>query len=416
MSAISALKLLTRLKNRRIHLGVTGSIACYKTLDLLRALLACGIHVSATLTPAARHFVTPLLFEALGAMPVYTDMFAEQGTPFAHLEPGQHAAAFFIIPASADILSRLATGSAPDMLSAQLLAFSGPVLAAPAMNPRMWKHPAVQANVALLKQRGVTIVSPESGNMACGDQGEGRLASTTQLLLFALRALSAQDMRKDSVLVTLGPTREPWDGVRFWSNPSTGTMGTCLALAAWLRGAKVFAVTGPGVPDELLPRDLPGLVRIDVTTAADMYEQACGLWKDCGLGFFSAAVADFSPVPYGKEKFKKDKGQEGFSIRFTPNKDILAALSEHRQPGQKVLGFAAETAASGKELLELARAKRQRKNADVLAANRVGTRGAGFAGDTNSMTVIDASGREEVWPEQSKADVAWDLCTWLLHA
>ena len=398
-----------RFAGKRLHLGVCGSIACYKALDLLPALHALDIHVSVTLTDGARRFVTPLLFEALGAMPVYGRMF-EGDEVFDHLEPGQRAQAMLVAPASADALSRLATGAASDMLSAQALAFDGPLVVAPAMNPRMWRHPATQDNVATLRRRGAEIVVPGCGGTACGDTGQGRLAPVEDLFLAALRALSPQDMAGRRVMLTMGPTREKWDGVRYWTNPSSGTMGAALATSAWLRGAEVTAVCGPGCPD--LPA---GVERIGVGSAREMFEAASDCWPRMDMGLFCAAVADFSPEPLGPQKFKKEGQQDGFSIRFTANPDILRTLSHQRREGQKVLGFAAETTPDMDSLLELARGKRARKDADLLAGNRVNSGDSGFGAATNSMAVVDRTGHEEIWPNQSKADVAWDLCSWLLR-
>ncbi len=413
MDATDLLRGLTRLHNARLHLGVAGSIACYKSCDLLRHLLAMGIHVSATLTPGARQFVSPLLFSALGAMPVYTELFADT-EPFAHLEPGQNCQALLVCPASASLMARMAQGQASDMLSAQILAFPGPVAIAPAMNTNMWQNMATRDNAAVLERRNVTIIQPDAGELACGTQGQGRLAAMPELLPHALKLLSEQDMAKETVLVTMGPTREPWDGVRFWSNPSTGIMGASLALCSWIRGARVHAIAGPGITKALLP-PLPGLELHSVTTAGEMYEATASLWDSASLGFFSAAVADFSPVPYGREKFKKAGSPDGFTVAFTPNKDILKAMSSRRREGQKLLGFAAETAPDMQALMELARIKRAGKGIDVLAANMVNTRDTGFGAATNAMAVTDKNGREEIWPLMSKADVAWDLCTWLLH-
>lgn len=404
----------TLFAGRRLHLGICGSVACYKMADVLRALLKMGLYVSVTLTDGARQFVTPGLFEALGAMPVFTnhapgqDSFGEEA--FAHLEPGQRAEAMLIAPASADALARLAGGRACDMLSAQALAFEGPLLIAPAMNPRMWAHAATQENTATLRRRGARILAPGNGGTACGEQGQGRLVSFDALLLACLQALSPQDMAGLHVMVTLGPTREPWDGVRFWSNPSSGRMGAALATAAWLRGATVAAVCGPGCPP--LP---DGVQRHDVRTAREMFDAAQALWPEMDLGAFSAAVADFSPVPYGEAKFKKEGASEGFSVSFTANPDILRTLSHGRREGQKVLGFAAETAPDMEALMALVRGKRQRKQADLLAGNAVNAPGCGFGTDSNSMAVLDKNGREDIWASQSKADVAWKLWSWLLR-
>lgn len=402
----------TRYERKRLHLGVCGSVACYKAADLLRAWTGMGMHVSATLTPGARRFVAPLLFESLGAAPVYEDMFSAGQDVFSHLEPGQHAQAMVVAPASADALFRLAHGAAGDMLAAQALAFDGPLVVAPAMNPRMWANPATQANIDILRQFGARIVVPACGGTACGEQGEGRLAPLHDIFLTALRALSPQDMAGKRVMVTLGPTREAWDGVRFWSNPSSGLMGAALAVAAWLRGAEVTVVCGPGIRTRL-PREI---ARHDVVSARDMFQAAADLWPGMDMGMFTAAVADFSPQPFGPRKFKKADAPDGLTVAFTPNPDILRTLSEGRKSGQKVLGFAAETAADMQALLPLAHAKLKGKKADVLAANRVNSTDSGFGAVTNSMAVVDAAGHEEIWPNQSKADVAWELCSWLLRS
>lgn len=406
----NSLRLLTRLKNKRLHLGVTGSVACYKTAELLRLLLSCGIHVSATLTPSARRFISPLLFESLGAFPVYTDMFEDRDATFGHLEPGQNADALFVVPATANTLAAMAAGLAGEMLHAQILAFSGPVLAAPAMNPRMWMNPATQANCTALASRGVTLVTPDSGSMACGDTGQGRLAPVSVLFLYALQALAPQDMIGQKVLVTLGPTREPWDGVRFWSNPSSGTMGACLAFAAWMRGAEVTAVTGSSVSRDLLPSGIPYLSRVDCGTASEMYDAAAAAWPDCSMGFFSAAVADFSPVPPvqgGDKKFKKSDAPDGFDVHFAPNPDILKTLAADRRPDQKVVGFAAES----QNLEDSVRGKLVSKKADMVVGNLLQD---GFGTADNTVFVADASGREERWAHLSKTDVAWRLLSWLL--
>lgn len=400
----------THFAHARLHLGVCGSVACYRALDMLRAWRDLDIHVSATLTAGAQRFITPLLFRSLGAMPVYESLFAPEQDVFAHLEPGAHSAVMVVAPASADALSRLAQGAASDMLSAQALAFTGPLVIAPAMNPRMWAHAATKANVELLRQRGAVIVVPDTGGTACGEQGQGRLAPLTDIFYAALHALSPHDMAGKRVLVTLGPTREPWDAVRFWSNPSSGRMGAALAVCAFLRGAEVTAVVGPGVAFPLPP----AITRYDVQTARDMFTCAEELWPSMDVGMFTAAVADFSPLPVGPEKFKKAQAPEGFRVDFTPNPDILATLARQRRPDQKVLAFAAETTDSMESLCALARSKLLAKQADLLAANRINAPDSAFGSETNTMAVVDASGRSAIWPTRSKADVAWELCSWLL--
>lgn len=393
------------LKSRRLHLGVCGSVAAYKAAELVRGLQKAGIQVSVTLTASAQRFITPLTFASLGAEPVYSDLFGhDDGTEFAHLLPGQTAHAMLIAPATATTLARLACGLADDMLSAQALAFPGPLLVAPAMNPHMWSNPATQQNIRTLEERGVLVVRPSSGRVACGDTGEGKLAPLEAIAFAAARALAPQDMKGKKVMLTLGPTREQWDGVRVWTNLSTGRMGAALACAAYLRGADVHAVAGPGVP--ALPA---GIRRYDVAGAREMYTAAERHFNGADIGIFTAAVADFYPEPFGAAKFKKQGKEDGFSVRFLPNPDILATLAATAAPHQKILGFAAET----DNMEENARAKRERKKAHLLAGNRIGCDDSGFAANTNRMFVCDGNGREEHWPIMSKADVAWRLLDWL---
>ena len=395
-----------RFTGKRLHLGVCGSIACYKALDLLRALHALDIHVSVTLTDGARRFVTPLLFEALGAMPVYGRMF-EGDEVFDHLEPGQRAQAMLVAPASADALSRLATGAASDMLSAQALAFDGPLVVAPAMNPRMWRNPATQANVDILRERGFIFVGPDSGVVACHDEGQGRLADLRMIYLAGLKALTPQDMEGRTVMLTLGPTRETWDDVRFWTNGSTGVMGASIAVAAWLRGAEVHAVCGP--VDVWMPEDA-AFHRHDVTSASQMLDKARELWPSADVGVFTAAVADFRPEPHGPGKFKKDRAGEGFSLSFLPNADILRTLAEERSEGQVIVGFAAESVPDMDALGLAVHHKLAVKGADMIVGNRIFD---GFGRAANRVYVADSQGRDEVWPDMPKPQVAWKILDWI---
>ncbi len=401
----SALYPFSTLQNKRLHLGVCGSVAAYKAVELMRLLQKVEISVGITLTEAAMRFIAPLTFEALGASKVHTLMFGpDEDALFGHLQPGQTAQAFMVAPCSADALARFAAGLAHDMLAAQVLAFDGPVVLAPAMNPRMWQHQATQENVAQLKRRGVAFVEPGRGLVACGESGQGRLADLPELVFAAAKALVPQDFSGKTILLTLGPTHEAWDSVRVWTNRSTGLMGASLAQAAYLRGAKVHALAGPGVPR--LPTEVE---RHDVNSAKDMFAKAKELWPQADMGIFSAAVADFSPEPFTGGKFKKADATSGLDIHFSPNPDILADLAEKRRPEQKVLAFAAET----DNLREQCRDKLRRKKAHILAGNFVGTPGEGFAAATNRMFVCDHTGREEQWPVMSKADVAWRLLNWL---
>ena len=305
----------TGYMGRRIHLGVTGSIAAYKSLGLLRRLLATGASVGVTLTAAAAQFVTPLSFAALGADPVRSDMFAPEAAQFAHLGPAQAAHVLAVVPATADILARLAHGLADDLLSCQALAFEGPIVVAPAMNPRLWRAAATQANWQTLLARGVVAVPPDCGEMACGESGQGRLAGEDAIFTAILKTLTPQDLAGKRVLVSLGPTREYFDAARFWSNPSTGRMGACLALAAWLRGAAVTVVSGP--VSWWFPADV---TVVPVTSAAQMYAACLDAWPVSDVAVMAAAVADFSPVPHpGGGKFKKDAAADGPPPGFYPH-------------------------------------------------------------------------------------------------
>lgn len=393
------------LRGRRLHLGVCGSVAAYKSASLMRLLQKAGISVNVTLTQAATQFITPLTFEALGAEYVYTRMFGQDdGQSFAHLVPGQCAHAFMVAPCSADALARIAGGFANEILCAQILAFDGPIILAPAMNPRMWNNKSTQNNLSILKNRGISILEPSQGQVACGDTGQGKLADVGQMCIEAAKALLPQDMSGKQVLLTLGPTQELWDGVRIWTNLSSGLMGASLAQAAYLRGATVHAVAGPGVPE--MPHDI---VRHDVRSAAEMFSAADALWSTVDFGIFTAAVADFYPEPH-HGKFKKHTSADGMSIRFLSNPDILATLSAKAKAHQKILAFAAET----DNIEEQSRQKLIRKKAHLLAGNLVGRPTSGFAVSTNQMFVCDHTGREEHWPCLSKADVAWRLLDWLL--
>lgn len=391
------------LAGLRIHLGVCGSVAAFKALELCRMFQACDLACGATLTDSAHRFVTDLNFTALGCDPVCTGMFAPESDIYAHLYPGQAADAFVIAPATAATLAKLAHGMADDMLSCQCLAFSKPLILAPAMNTRMWENPATQQNLAILRDRGHIIVEPGSGSLACGDEGQGRLADLQSLFLYTLRSLAPQDLAGKRIMITLGPTREQWDAVRFWSNPSSGRMGAALAISAWLRGADVHAIKGP------IGFELPFFLHSTrVKSAAEMHQACDELWPDMDMGCFTAAVADFAPEPFGKEKFKKKTSQQGLDIHFTPTQDILADMSSKRKPGQLLIGFAAET----QDLVENASAKLKKKNLDMVVANPVNEQSSGFGFTTNRVTIIDRHERKEQWDLLPKTEVAWRIWDW----
>jgi phosphopantothenoylcysteine decarboxylase/phosphopantothenate--cysteine ligase len=271
------------------------------------------------------------------------------------------------------------------------------------MNPRMWNNVATRENCSTLVRRGHHVLRPDQGRVACGDEGEGKLPDLRLIYLHCLKALSPGDLSGKKVMLTLGPTREPWDAVRFWSNHSTGRMGAALAVCAWLRGAEVYAVCGPLVP--WLPASIH---RLDAVTAGDMLLQAEKLWPDMDIGIFTAAVADFAPESLGNRKFKKS-GQETFSISFFPNPDILCRLGKAKKPGQTIIGFAAES----EQLEENARRKLASKNADLMVANLIGVEGSGFSGPCNTALILDRKGKTESLPTMPKPELAWRILDWL---
>ncbi|WP_428563372.1 MAG: bifunctional phosphopantothenoylcysteine decarboxylase/phosphopantothenate--cysteine ligase CoaBC [Solidesulfovibrio sp. DCME] len=391
----------TGYHGRRVHFGVTGSIAAFKTLSLMRRILASGASVGITLTEAATRFVTPLSFEALGADPVQYDMFAPEAAHFAHLAPAQAADVYAVVPATANTLAKLAHGLADDLLSCQVLAFEGPLLLAPAMNPRLWRAAATQANWNTLVSRGAVGIAPDCGEMACGESGQGRLAEDNAIVTAILKALTSQDMAGKRVLVSLGPTREYFDAARFWSNPSTGLMGACLAMAAWLRGAAVTVVSGP--VSWWFPADIPV---VSVTSAAQMYEACLEVWPQSDMGVMTAAVADFSPLPHpGGGKFKKETANGQSPLVFLPTRDILQAMGEAKRAGQILVGFCAET----DDLAANAQGKLTRKHCDVIVANPIGRPESGFASPRNEAMIFSATGRQETWESLAKTEMAWKI-------
>ena len=359
------------------------------------------------MTRSAARFVTPLSFESLGADPVYHDMFVTGESVYAHLEPGQQTDVLVICPATANTLAKMAHGLADDMLSCQSLSFPGPVVVAPSMNPKLWNASATRANWDTLMSRGVIGVGPKQGNVACGDTGPGRLAPVEDIFLETLRALSPKDMLGTRVLITLGPTREFFDRVRFWSNPSSGKMGAAVAVAAWLRGAEVHVVHGPtqcSFPD--------GIHRTPVVSAGEMFTACMDLWPDMDTGGFTAAVADFSPTPYTGGKLKKEDTRDGLHIDFTPNPDILYTAGQRKKQGQRLIGFAAEAG----DLLPAAQGKLTRKNLDLIVANRIDQEGTGFAGSTNSVLLLDPSGASRELTHLPKTEIAWRIWDWISGA
>ncbi len=381
---------------RRILLGVTGSIAAYKAVEVVRELVKREAEVQVVMTEAATRFVAPLTFETLSRQPVLLDMFTlAYGSQIGHIEATARADLFVIAPATANTIAKLTHGLADDFLSNIYLASRCPILLAPAMDSDMYQHGAVQENLARLRDRGVHIVGPASGELASGLVGPGRLVEP-QEIVEAIEGLlaSSRNLAGEVVLVTAGPTREPLDPVRFLSNRSSGKMGYAIAEAAAFRGARVVLVSGPtALPS---PR---GVELIQVETAQEMHDAVLTSLEAATVVIKAAAVADYRPKHVAQRKIKKDETVPEVTLEATP--DILAEIGK-RKGRRVVVGFAAET----DELVQNARKKLQRKNLDLVVANDVSQRGAGFDSDTNVVKILDAQGGVEELSLQTKRSVA----------
>ena len=392
-------------QNRTVVLCVGGGIAAYKACELARLVVKGGGTVRVAMTPAATRFVTPLTFQALSGAPVVTDLFdpATELT-YGHLALARMADVMVVAPATADLLARIRTGMADDAVATTVLAATCPVLLAPAMNTRMWRNPVTQENMAALRGRGMHVVGPAAGELACGDQGEGRLVDPAEIALVASRLLGNLDLAGRMVLVTAGPTREPIDPVRFISNPSTGKMGYAVARVAARRGARVVLVSGPTV----LP-DPEGAKVVRVETAEEMARAVEA--EAAGMDAFvaAAAVSDYRPRVTSPQKIRKGQGEETLVLARTL--DILAELGARHagKPGAPVLvGFAAET----EEVIARAREKLKGKGCDLVVANKIGSQGAGFGTDTNRVALVSASELAEI--EGTKDKVAEAILDWIL--
>jgi phosphopantothenoylcysteine decarboxylase/phosphopantothenate--cysteine ligase len=385
-----------RLEGKRILLGVTGSIAAYKAVELLRQLQKRGAEVQVAMTEAATKFVAPLTFETLSRQEVLLDMWSlAYSHRIGHIEATQRADLVLVAPATAQTIARLALGLADDFLSCIYLASRCPILVAPAMDCDMFEHPALQANLATLRARGVAIVEPEFGPLASGLHGRGRLAELTTILAAVEKVLfPRRDLEGQVVLVTAGPTREPLDPVRFLSNRSSGKMGYAIAEAAAARGARVLLVSGP---TPLAPPR--GVDLVQVETAQEMHDAVLAKLPVATVVIKAAAVADYRPKAVQTRKIKKREAEATLALEPTP--DILAEVG--RRKGRQILvGFAAET----EELVANAKQKLARKGLDLVVANDVTRPGAGFDADTNVVTLVGADGKIEELPQLTKREVA----------
>ena len=382
------------LDGKTIVVGVTGGIAAYKAAELVRLLVTGGAKVRVMMTRSATEFITPLTLQALSLNPVATDTFSlTQESEIGHIRMADAADAIVIAPATADVIAKAAVGIGDDLLTTVLLAARCPVAFAPAMNVHMYEHPTVAENLEKLRSRGATIIEPGEGALACGYEGKGRLVDPAAIVIEVERMLSKHDLANERILITAGPTQEAIDPVRFVSNRSTGKMGFAIARAAWRRGAAVRLVAGPSAQPTPY-----GVERIDTVGAAEMLGETSRNFPWCSALIMAAAVADFRPANPAPQKIKKNP--KGMTLELAAIADELPRFAAKK--GSRILiGFAAET-----EDLELnALDKLRRKKLDLIVGNDVSRSDAGFAVDTNIVTLMSAEGRMETTPKLMKDEV-----------
>ena len=385
-----------RLAGKTVVLCVTGGIAAYKAADLTSKLRQAGAAVRVLMTESATQFISPMTFETLSGYRAVVDTFDRNfAWEVEHISLAKAADVFVIAPATANVIAKAAHGIADDMVTTTLLATKAPVVIAPAMNTGMYDNPVTQQNLQTLRERGFHIIDPAAGRLACGDTGRGKLPDTPTLMHGIEQALTPQDLRGQRVLVTAGPTQEAMDPVRFLSNHSTGKMGYAVAARAAMRGAEVTLVSGPTALDT--PE---GVQRVDIVSARDMYDAVLSRADRQDMIIKAAAVGDYRPAETASEKLKKGDGE--MTVALARNPDILAELGRRKHPGQLLCGFAMET----QNLLDNAADKLSRKNCDMLVANSLRDKGAGFGTDTNVATLLFADGRRETPPLMSKEDLA----------
>jgi phosphopantothenoylcysteine decarboxylase / phosphopantothenate---cysteine ligase len=392
----------------KVALGVSGGIAAYKAAEIVRLLQDRGLRVQVIMTKSAQEFVRPLTFAALSGEKVITDIFsAENEQPnidsaVEHIAVAQAIDGLLVAPATADILAKFAQGIANDFLTTLYLATTAPVVVAPAMNVNMWNHPATQANLEILRKRGVRIVEPGEGYLACGMTGPGRLAENEAIVSALLEAVGAsQDLSGETVLITAGPTRERIDPVRYLTNRSSGRMGYAIAEAAIRRGARVLLVTGPTA---IKPPASAEVTKVE--SAEEMHQAVLRLLPESTIVIKTAAVADYRAKDAADQKIKR-KG--ALTLELEPTTDILAELARHKK-NQLIIGFAAET----QNVLENARKKLTSKSVDAIVVNDVSREGIGFDSDRNAVTIITHDEVVEV-PETTKWDVAQRVLDQVVH-
>ena len=384
------------LKDKTVVIGVSGGIAVYKTLDVISRLRKLGVNVNVIMTKSATEFVTPLSFQSLSQNYVVCDMFEDPKTwDVEHISLAKRADVFLIAPATANAIGKIANGIADDMLTTTVMATKAKVLIAPAMNTNMYENPILQKNINTLKELGYNFVEPESGRLACGDTGKGKLASPEIIVDEVVKLLSKEQDLKGKILITAGPTRESIDPMRYITNRSTGKMGYSIAKEAIERGADVTLITGPTNLNP--PQNLKKIVKIE--SAKEMYEAVLENLDENDVIIKSAAVADYKPKNYSNKKIKKS--EDDLFIELDRNKDIALEIGKIKK--DKILvGFAAET----NDLIENANLKIKKKNLDFIVANDLTKEGAGFGVDTNIVKIIDKEGNITDYPKMKKEEVA----------
>ena len=386
------------LKKKKIVLGITGGIAAYKAAELTRALIKEGAQVKVVMTKSATEFITPLTMQTLSQNQVYLDTFVPaEKYDMAHIALADFADAFIIVPATGNIIGKIAAGVADDLLSTTIMAAGKPVLICPAMNNKMLANPIVQDNLSKLQEHGYFIMESAVGELACKTQGSGRLAEITDIIEEIKSLLTPKDFLNEKVLITAGPTQEPLDPVRFITNLSSGKMGYALATAARRRGAEVTLISGPTF---LSPPKVEKI--INVRTAREMHKAVMENYKKAKIIIKAAAVADYRPKEISRQKLKKTK--ESLTVEMKTNPDIIEEIGKNKE-GRIVVGFAMET----QNLLANAREKLKKKNMDLIVANDVCKEGAGFQSDTNIVTIIDKKGKTETLKKMTKLEAADEI-------
>jgi phosphopantothenoylcysteine decarboxylase/phosphopantothenate--cysteine ligase len=386
-------------QGKKILVGITGSIAAYKTILLVRELVKANAEVKVVMTAAAKDFVSPLTLSTLSKNSVSSELFAD-GSWSNHVMLGRWADLFLIAPLSCNTMAKMAHGFCDNLLLATYLSATCPVAVAPAMDEDMWRHPATRANLAGLATQGVKIIPVETGELASGLHGEGRMAEPSAILSFIERQVfKEQDLKGKTAMVSAGPTHEPLDPVRFISNHSSGKMGIAIAEELASRGAAVHLVLGPSQ----LTSSLHNIIIHKVSTAAEMYEECLRLFDGADIAVMSAAVADYKPAAASKEKIKKEG--DNMVLELVKTRDILQALGNKKTKQQLLVGFALETTNEK----EYALSKMVKKNADIMVLNSLNDAGAGFGHNTNKVTIFEKDGSERAYDQKSKQQVAHDI-------